>query len=136
MINSNNSNREQQLCIWMQIISDCQSAKASGMKVKDWLKANNISKDTYYYWYREVKDSYMNSSLPEIVPVSEALTPSAAPVPMTYPNVGNTTLVPAAELSSSRTSSIKLSINGVDIEVTELTNPDLLSNVIKAVRYA
>ena len=135
MINSSNTNKEQQLCIWTQIISDCQSAKAAGTKVKDWLKANNISKDTYYYWYREVKDSYMSSSLPEIVPVSEAIVPSTTPIPMSYPN-GNTSLVSTAEASTSMQSSIKLSINGIDIEVSELTNPELLSNVIKAVRYA
>lgn len=76
MNNSNNFNRNQQLSIWTQIISDCQSAKASGTKVKDWLKANNISKDTYYYWYREVKDSYIASAPLEVVPVSESLVSS------------------------------------------------------------
>ena len=132
---SNTTNREQQLLTWTQIISDCQAAKATGTKVRDWLKANNISKDTYYYWYREVKDSYISSSLPEIVPVSEAIVPSTTPIPMSYPN-GNTSLVSTAEASTSMQSSIKLSINGIDIEVSELTNPELLSNVIKAVRYA
>ena len=135
MNNSGNTNKEQQLCIWTQIISDCQSAKASGTKVKDWLKANNISKDTYYYWYREVKDSYMESSLPEIVPVSDTLIPASTPAHMSYSNANNTSFTPAPALSK-HSSSIKLSVNGIDIEVNELTNPELLANVIKAVRYA
>lgn len=134
MNNSNNSNREQQLCIWTQIISDCQSAKASGTKVKDWLKTNNISKDSYYYWYRMVKDSYMSSSLPEIIPVSKDLiTSPVSPAPLSCPSSSDVTFASIPPLNHS---SVKLSINGISIEVNELTNHELLANVIKAVRYA
>lgn len=136
MNNSNNANREQQLYIWTQIISDCQAAKSAGTKVKDWLKANNISKDTYYYWYREVKDSYMSSSLPEIIPVSESLIPdSLETTPINYRSITDN---PSSykSLSTSNCSCIKLSVNDISIEVNELTNPELLTNVIKAVRYA
>lgn len=66
MNNSSNTNREQLLLTWTQIISDCHAAKATGTKVRDWLKANNISKDTYYYWYKEAKDSYISSSTYQI----------------------------------------------------------------------
>ena len=135
MKNFSNTNREQQLCIWTQIISDCQCAKASGTKVKDWLETNNISKDTYYYWYnRVVKDSYMSSSLPEIIPVPEDLIPSSvSPAHLSYPSASNAAFTSA---SSVKHSSVKLSINGISIEVNELTDPELLANVIKAVRYA
>lgn len=137
---SNTTNREQQLLTWTQIISDCQAAKATGTKVKDWLKANNISKDTYYYWYREVKDSYINSSLPEIVPVSEVLTSSnTSSASESFTNVSyhdtNNTTFPATP-SVSPSSSVRLSINVISIEVNKLTNPELLTNVIKAVHYA
>jgi len=136
MNNSNNSNREQQLYVWTQIISDCQSAKAAGTKVKDWLKANNISKDTYYYWYREVKDSYMSSSLPEIIPIAESLIPdSMESSPISYTSITDNSLS-CKPASIGNPSSIKLSINDISIEVNELTNPELLTNVIKAVRYA
>ena len=107
MNNTNSTNHSKQLSTWVKIINDCKVAKASGTTVKDWLKANNISHDTYYYWYAEVKKFYVNDSLPEIVSDDNELT-----------------------------SCIKLSINDVGIEVNELTNPELLANVIKAVRYA
>ena len=132
MNNSSNTNREQQLVTWSQIISDCQSARASGIKVRDWLKANNISKDTYYYWYREVKDSYISSSLPEIIQVPEALISSNESIPGSCTNHGK----PSSAALSVHSSSIKLSVNGINIEVNELSNPELLANVIKVVRYA
>ena len=105
MNNTNSTNHSKQLRTWAKIINDCKAAKASGTTVKDWLKANNISHDTYYYWYAEVKKAYVNDSLPEIVSVDNELT-----------------------------SCIKLSINDVSIEVNELTNPELLANVIKVMR--
>ena len=55
MNNTNSTNHSKQLRTWAKIINDCKESKASGTNVKDWLKANNISHDTYYYWYAEVK---------------------------------------------------------------------------------
>jgi Tfp pilus assembly pilus retraction ATPase PilT len=40
--------REKQLETWTAIIQECRN---SGMKTKDWLAENNISKDQYYYRY-------------------------------------------------------------------------------------
>ena len=41
-----------QLQKWTTII---QEYRSSGMKLKDWLYENNISKDQYYYWQRKLK---------------------------------------------------------------------------------
>ena len=73
MNNTNSTNHSKQLRTWAKIINDCKAAKASGTTVKDWLKTNNISHDTYYYWYAEVKKAYVNDSLPEIVSVDNEL---------------------------------------------------------------
>lgn len=45
--------REKQLENWAVIIHEC---KNSGMKTKDWLAQNNISKDQYYYWFRALRE--------------------------------------------------------------------------------
>ena len=44
--------REKQLENWAFLIHECIN---SGMKTKDWLAKNNISKDQYYYWLRLVQ---------------------------------------------------------------------------------
>ena len=49
--------REKQLESWAALIHEC---KNSGMKTKDWLAQNNISKDQSYYWLRLVREkAYM-----------------------------------------------------------------------------
>ena len=135
MNNTNSTNHSKQLRTWAKIINDCKAAKASGTTVKDWLKANNISHDTYYYWYAEVKKAFVNDSLPEIVAVSNDLISSSTSIPAKPSNFSNVSS-PSAKIPSYAPSCIKLSINDICIEVNELTNPELLANVIKAVRYA
>lgn len=136
MNNISSTNRDEQLKTWAKIISDCKEAKASGVKVKDWLIANNISHDAYYYWYAEVKAAYVNNVLPEIVAVNDALLSPNVALPAKVQNSTSALAKPVTPIPTSCTSCIKISINGIDIEVNELTNPELLSNVIRAVRYA
>lgn len=44
--------REKQLATWTAIIQECRN---SGMKTKDWLAENNISKDQYCKWRGRTK---------------------------------------------------------------------------------
>lgn len=46
--------REKQLEGWALISQEC---KNSGLKTKDCLAQNNISKDQYYYWLRIVREN-------------------------------------------------------------------------------
>lgn len=39
--------------LWKQRI---KNRKSSGLKVDDWCNQNHISRHTYYYWYRKLKD--------------------------------------------------------------------------------
>ena len=135
MNNTNSTNHSKQLRTWAKIINDCKEAKASGTTVKDWLKANNISHDTYYYWYAEVKKAFVNDSLPEIVAVNNELLSSSTSIPAKPSNFSNASS-PSTRIPSYAPACIKLSINDASTEVNELANPDLLANVIKAVRYA
>lgn len=43
---------EKQLEAWTAIIQECRN---SGMKTKDWIAENNISKDQYYYWLKQLR---------------------------------------------------------------------------------
>lgn len=45
--------REKQMESWSAVIHECRN---SGMKTKDWLAQNNISKDQYYYWLRLLRE--------------------------------------------------------------------------------
>lgn len=52
--------RGKRLATWTAIIQKCRN---SGMKTKYWLAENNISKDQYYYWFKQLRLAvYMKSS--------------------------------------------------------------------------
>lgn len=44
--------REKQLETWTAIIQECRN---NGMTTKDRLAENNISKDQYYYWFKQLR---------------------------------------------------------------------------------
>lgn len=55
--------REKQLATWTAIIQECRN---SGMKTKDRLAENSISKDQYYYWFKQLRlAACMQSSGPQ-----------------------------------------------------------------------
>ena len=39
---------------WRQLIADRET---SGLTVKEWCARNSISKDSYYYWFKKVRNS-------------------------------------------------------------------------------
>ena len=77
----------------------------------------------------------MNNELTEIVAVNDKLLSSHAAAPAKIHSNASTLARPITSIPTSFTSFIKHSTSGIDIEVTELTNPELLSDVIKAGRY-
>lgn len=58
---------------WAGIIKAC---KSSGMKVYDYLEQNGISRDSYYYWLKKVKEAALTQTgfveMPSLEPVSKS----------------------------------------------------------------
>lgn len=55
---------------WADIIRDQQS---SSLTVKDWCSQHQVSKDQFYYWKRKLKDKFVESQLPDIIPISSQI---------------------------------------------------------------
>ena len=73
--------KEVKLSQWRALIQECMS---SGLKVKDWCMQNNISKDTYYYWLKKLREAACDSIETNFVRVPEQYishshTPSFSP---------------------------------------------------------
>jgi hypothetical protein len=62
--------REKQLESWALIIQEC---KNSGLKTKDWLVQNNISKDQNYYWLRLVRENAYIKSKNEAAQINQVV---------------------------------------------------------------
>ena len=118
--------RKANLSKWAELIQDQQ---ASGLTIKSWCDQNNVSFHAYNYWKHILKEEYVNSILPEIVPIPK---PDAIPV-----REDNTQL----ELRDSRDSyntpqAITVSISDIRIEIGSTASDKMITSIIKAVRYA
>ena len=71
--------RQAKLSRWAVLF---QEQASSGLHVKTWCGQNGISIHAYYYWKRIVKETYVDSMLPDIVPLAVPDMPSAPSVPV------------------------------------------------------
>lgn len=112
-----------------------QNQAASGLTVKDWCLQNNISIHSYNYWKHKLKEEYVQSTLPDIVP----LTASQLPVTGLNQTV-NTQSLNACTYSSynSRDSLDTICIEYRDIRLTigSSVSEEQILRILKAVRYA
>jgi hypothetical protein len=96
---------DNELDIWKERFT---AQKASGLPVLEWCEKNNITKHTYYYWYKQIKDSK---------PKSGKLPP---------PTFGEVNL----HASKVESSGIKLSFKNVEISLLNKTDIELAVAVI------
>lgn len=98
---------------WSSIIQDC---KASGLKVDDYCSEHNISRNSYYYWLRKIKEAAIEQSgnifaeLPQNYQAPFTVETEAAPV--------------------------SICIGDAVIHVNEGTSEQLLHSIIGAIRNA
>lgn len=48
----------------------CKEQSESGLTVRQWCKQNGYTIHTYNYWKHRLKESYVDSVLPDIVPIA------------------------------------------------------------------
>ena len=100
----------------------CKEQSQSGLTVKQWCEQNGYTVHTYNYWKHRLKESYVDSVLPDIVPV----TPQAP--------------APLHELRDSPEScinnTISIALCGVSISLDSSTSDEMLCRIITALRHA
>lgn len=104
---------------WHLIIQDCRN---SGLKVGDWCKQNDVNRNSYYYWYKRVREAACQALAENKVAVSS----SFASVPM---NV-------IEPIDNVYQETLNISIGKAKIEVTENTSPDILRMVLEVLSNA
>lgn len=100
--------------------------KSSGLSVKDWCSQNSITKDQYFYWKRKVKESLLESALPEIIPVA---------LPVSTPDCPTCTTCATPQIPDTDFLA-RITIQDVSIELGSGATEQLISGIIKAVRNA
>ena len=94
------------------LVKACQE---SGLKVREWCDLNGVTKDTYYYWKRKLKDLCLDQmDIPSFVDISGEF-PSQSTTPQRAP-----------EASAS------VILQGVRIDVYESASPAFLRKLMEA----
>lgn len=133
-MNAKQTLHQANLAKWTALFHD---QKSSGLTVKEWCSQNDVSFHAFYYWKGIAKEAYVKSLIPDIVPIPAA---PAAPLPITQTGNSNSAL----KLYNSRESNdptqspspITVSSGDVRIEIGPSSPDELISRIIKAVRYA
>ena len=105
---------------WTEQIHACRNRPA-GMSVEEWCGEQGITKATYYYRLRRVREACLDGLRPgEMVPVSRALMAACQ----------------EKEKESSQQGGLDLEWNHYTIHVTVDTDPSLLTSVLRVIRHA
>ncbi|WP_347995776.1 hypothetical protein [uncultured Eubacterium sp.] len=103
----------------------CKEQSESGLTVRQWCEQNGYTIHTYNYWKHRLKESYVDSVLPDIVPIT--------PQPP----------APLHELRDSRESAdscinntISVSLCGVTLSLDASASDEMLCRIITALRHA
>ncbi len=106
---------------WINIFADC---KQSGMTVQQYCDANQLSRDSYYYWFKKVRALTMKQMVPAIVPIST--TPdTVGQNPVTVVPVATDNLSPAT---------LTLQVGDISLEINEATPDSLLRRTLRILR--
>ena len=96
-----------------------KAAQESGLSIKDWCERNGITKYTYYYWKRKLKDLCLDQmDIPSFVDISGEL-PSQSPTPQREPEV-----------------SASVILQGLRIDVYESASQAFLRKLMEAAKNA
>ena len=122
-MNPNQKIHQANLAKWSSLF---QEQADSGLTIKEWCSQNSISIHAFYYWKRIAKEAYVNSIMPEIVPLQ--IDPTCQPA--------NPELYKLRESSPEKSTPVTISIGDIHIEIGAAASDEMISGIIKAVRHA
>ncbi len=112
----------------------------SGLTVKQFCSDRALSIHAYNYWKHMAKEAYVESILPEIVPIT-----SPIPDPVSIDELehsGHSSCIlresrnSSETKSSSTTETVSVMIRDIMIEIGSSAPDEMITKIIKAVRYA
>ena len=132
-MNVNKKLHDAKLLEWAALFKE---QSESGLKVLEWCSSKGISKDTYYYWKHQLKDAYVEASMPEIVPLSLPSTPSPTNseslLPTPNPSLNSRDLYNSCHSADT----ISVFMGDIRIEIGSNAPDELISKVIGVMRHA
>lgn len=138
-MNTNQKLHQARLNQWAVL---CKEQSQGGLTVKQWCEQNEYTIHTYNYWKHRLKESYVDSLVLEIVPITSSVPAAAEDVHHTVnslapvPACGSDVLHDSRESHEScNTNPISILLDGVNISLDASTSDEMLFRVIRALRH-
>lgn len=108
---------------WKAIIQDRNN---SNLTVDEYCKQNGLSRHSYFYWLRIIREEALNQS------------PSSGFVELSLPTDASseTSMITTIPIEKPAPSQLTLSVNGITIQVSENTSSALLAKTIGVIKNA
>ena len=117
---------------WTAIIED---RIASGLKINEYCEKNQLSRNSYFYWLRKIREERATSVLPDNNDLLPASVSTGALVEL-VPSSNHNNSISKIEVSDEKQETFGFSINGISITVGHDISEELLSKIMRAARNA
>lgn len=116
---------EVRLANWKAVIERCQN-RSKGQTAKEWLDANGISTQKYYYWLRKVRSDVYKQASAALIPSEEERLPAVSFAEIPAKDV----------LSLNDPSAVVIKTKKSTIEIPTNIPESLMIKLVKAVSHA
>lgn len=108
---------------WKTIIQDRNN---TNLTVDEYCKQNGLSRHSYFYWLRIIREEALNQ------PTASGF----VELSLSADNNSELPMISALPVEKAQPSQLTLSFNGITIQVTASTSPELLAKTIGVLRNA
>lgn len=117
---------------WTAII---EGQLAFGLKIDEYCEKNQLSRNSYFYWLRKIREERATSVFPDnngLLPASVSTGALVEPVPSSKHN----DVIPKIEVQDEEAKNFGFSVNGISITVGRDISEEMLSKIMRAARNA
>lgn len=111
--------QQARLSEWTELIRDCQN-RPQGMKIDEWCQLHDITKASYYWRLRKVREAYLETTDPT----------------QAFVEVPSSSIHPVNTTSEHKIAAVIRSRNNLTLEITDQASASFLNTLLGVMRNA
>lgn len=115
---------------WYDLIQECRT---SGKSDRQWLLENNICSPTFYYHVKQLRKKACH--IPENTSSGISEKQEVVPLVVNELAVQETPALTSVPAKAQAETAIRLTVQGVTVEITNFASQSIIQNTVSALRY-
>lgn len=115
---------------WYDLIQECRT---SGKSDRQWLLENNICSPTFYYHVKQLRKKACH--IPENISAGISEKQEVVPLVVNELAVQETPALISVPAKAQAETAIRLTVQGVTVEITNFATQSIIQNTVSALRY-